>query len=580
MKYFEIAFKDFTNRNIIIKENELIDYIHKARKSNVELYRSYYMYDYEIIEHMQKYKTVKSYKGNYYLKHIVFDIDKGIKTDIETLQLTQYIVELLRNDWYLDKESIIIWYSGRGYHIQFPNIFHFEPSNFMPNEVSNTLKHHFPECDTSLYDNTQLLRTEFTINNKSNLYKVPIDIDILYSNLETIIDIAKIGQIQNIDLIETTDLNYSDKIIKSHSDRLNLDYRLHNTRIVTCTQKMYEEGAKEGSRHQNLFVMINTWKHAGLNFKQCLELAKQWNKGSLTDYDLKYNVAYNFDKGYNNPSCSYPTRVKYCDSKCIFYNNKNYVIETETIDKLENLYTEYVKNDLSKISFDLNDLFNIGQTYKFMPGEMIFFTGDTGLGKTSFVQNICAKLKHFEILFLSFEMNPIHLFRRFVQIEHTLNIDQVKQYYYSNTNTLSDGLKHIKFVTTSPTINDVRKLIVQFNPRMIVIDTIDGLKSNKEAYNTYDKMENIILGLREIAVKMNTIIFGIHHINKESSKGKLNIHSLKGSSSAAQKSDKVLGIEGDRNKQIRTISSLKARDEAFFETQLRFNIATFQFENL
>ena len=48
------------------------------------------------------------------------------------------------------------------------------------------------------------------------------------------------------------------------------------------------------------------------------------------------------------------------------------------------------------------DIFNC-QDYIIKPGELIVFSGDTGMGKTAFVQNIVTKGMK-ETLFLSLEM--------------------------------------------------------------------------------------------------------------------------------------------------------------------------------
>ena len=63
----------------------------------------------------------------------------------------------------------------------------------------------------------------------------------------------------------------------------------------------------------------------------------------------------------------------------------------------------------------MKDIFEGAQDYILKPGELVIFSGDTGMGKTAFVQNLVANSKK-DTLFLSLEMNEVLTYRRFVQI--------------------------------------------------------------------------------------------------------------------------------------------------------------------
>ena len=92
-------------------------------------------------------------------------------------------------------------------------------------------------------------------------------------------------------------------------------------------------------------------------------------------------------------------------------------------------------------------------------------------------------------------------------------------------------------------------------------------------------MNTIINRLKALAINQDIIIIGVHHINKESSKNSwTDLHSAKGSSTVVQKADKVIAINGDRNKLLRFVNSEKSRDESRFKMTFEFQPQTFKWE--
>ena len=95
------------------------------------------------------------------------------------------------------------------------------------------------------------------------------------------------------------------------------------------------------------------------------------------------------------------------------------------------------------------------------------------------------------------------------------------------------------------------------------------------------KTDHIINGLRQIVSQQNIMVIGVSHITKSGSRdGRLDVHAAKHSSSIAQKADKVMAIEGERDSQIRVFRSLKSRDAENFETTLEYNPLYFQFNEV
>jgi len=539
---------------------------------------------------MELYKTVRGYSGKMWLDNIVIDIDKGNDTNEGVLYRSQMFVQKLEEDWKLDRNEIQIYFSGRGYHISFPDIFQFEPSPDLPDEVKATLTKYFPEMDSMPLMKTGLIRVPFSYNSKTKLYKTPLSAMEFFSwTPEQIFEVASKFAYRKVerDIISSIP-DYSNLKVVKKSRRKKEEERDETTRIITCAQTMFDQGAaaQEGERHKILIRLVATWRMRGDSFKSAMALARAWNEGSLPDYELEKQVKYIWDKGYS-PGCDDAVRVKFCDPKCIYYKQKNLVTQVMDSKTMEESYKNFIKTDFANTSFDLNELYNMKSSYRIYPGEVIYFIGETGIGKTALVQNICVRLRRMKILYLSLEVNEKLLFRRFIQIAEGMTKEQVFAHYSGNGESLTEKIDHIQVMTASPEIEAIEQLIKRYHPQITVIDTTDGISVNKAFTRGNTDIEKIGIGLKEMANRTNTIIIGIHHIAKSAAvndKGEskeLTVHSGKGSSAIEQKSDRMIAIEGSLQTNVRLVRSLKTRDDESFAIQLQFNAnTTFRMEQL
>lgn len=306
----------------------------------------------------------------------------------------------------------------------------------------------------------------------------------------------------------------------------------------------------------------------------------EWNNGSM-DNDKVVRVVDSIYTGNYQYGCNDIIMSEYCDSKCIYYKNKNYTLDIKGIDELESAFTEYIQKDLAKKSINMAHIFPGATPYDLKPGELVIVSGDTGMGKTAFVQNIVAKAKK-DTLFLSLEMNEYLTFRRFVQIVANKTKEWVNNIFISNENaSFRELLSHIRIMTIQPQIDAVKRIVAEHEPSVLVVDTTDELQVDGFR-NDIQEQNMKIDALKNIAQKHNTLVIAIHHINKSSaSTGQLGIHSLKGSSNVVQKADKVILVRGtSRDDMYRSIQSVKSRDEAPFEMLARFTFETMQYERL
>ena len=581
-KYIEIAVGSTVNRNQAIPLEKLVSYV-----NGDELYRSYYTFNSEFPKHLETFKTVKSFKGKCYLDRIILDIDKGGNTNEYVLDRTRECIRNMIDGLEIPEDWIQPWFSGTGYHIHLPNIFGFEPSKNLPQIVKETLTRYFPEADPSIYDRTRIIRVGWTKNSKTNLYKTPFTVKEIMSFDWKKIHESSVKPFRKVDVESSEYTQLFEPIIPTRNE--NRDYGSADTRqadvtsVAPCVAKMYNEGPQIGKRHITILRMVSYYRRHGIPEQAVRSIIDGW----VPDMDKKEReniIASCYAGGYRY-GCQDKVMDEYCDPKCIYYSSKakgnDPLVAVLSATDMEKRYVERIRNNLHEHGFNLKDLYpSIGSDYWFLPNELSILMGDTGLGKTGLMQNIVLKAK-LKTLWLSLEFDDFLMYRRFLQIEKSKTSLEVDDHYMSNTNSWSKDIDFIQCLTVPPTIEAIKHLVAEVQPKILVIDTIDGVGSSQYISDSMVKTDHIINGLRQIVSQQSIIVVGVSHITKSGSRdGKLDVHAAKHSSSIAQKADKVMAIEGDRDSQLRVFRSLKSRDADNFETTLEYNPLYFQFNEL
>jgi len=581
VKYVELAIGSVSNRAYAIRPEHITKYI----KPNQELYRSLFILDKSAFEHFRDKGSIKSYKGTYALNTVIFDIDRGKKTGQDTKQRALSFYETLLEQG-LEDDQIHIWFSGRGFHIEIPNLYGFVPSENLPYQAKMTIDSHFGKLVDNIYDKGRLIRVGYTINMKSELYKLPLSWKML--NDMTYLEICEYCQTQKQDynhkpFDENQITIWEDKVldVKEFKEENNAD--VSNTNLnahVTCVQKMWKSD-KEGERHITLLRMANGWRRMGIQKEGAIKMS-EYNIPSLDHNEILKIIDDVYAWEHNGYSCSDTIMEKYCDPICKFYKNKNYGLEVLNVKELSSKLRDFVHMDMDTNSFNLKDYYPMNTDYRFLPGELAILLGDTKLGKTAWLQSLMVKLSHMNVMYLSLEVGDWLIFRRFLQAGNGITKQEVNETYRiydeDRVNKINDKVKHIKVMTTSPDIDSMKQLIADNQPQIVCIDTIDAIEV-KYNNDPFTKMEKIVNSLKQIATQMDVIFFGISHISKGASRDMLTVHSAKGNSAIEQKADKILGIQGQRDaNNIRVIRSLASRDETDFEMAFDFDYKTFQFK--
>jgi len=579
--YIEVAVGSVSSRGSICKIDELSKYL----KPNLELYRSLYSFDESAVEHFQNNRTVRSYSGTFELDRLTFDIDKGKNSKDKIMADIRYFLHLLE-DKGVDPDIMRVWFSGRGFHVEIPELYGFGASKETPEVVKRTISKEFGSIADSIYDYARLIRVGYSFNMKSKLYKTPLKTTEVHNlDYNDIIELSrpfcredfKHEYLVKVEPIWNSEIAVLEPklAIETHVTAKKGDYNGH----VTCVQKMQDD-VEEGRRHTMLLRMISAWSRKGIDAKGCYSLAQTYVP-TLEYNEIIRTVDQVIDKGYRY-SCNDPIMAEFCDSKCIFYKRKDYTMDVLSTDDMRKRFSQFATTDFTKTSFNLRDIYDISYNYIFYPGELAMLIGDTGLGKTAWLQNLVVSTPNLDCLYLSLEVHDHLIYRRFLQIANGIKKEKVMDLHSVDLNgELQDAItpiEHINIMTTTPEIGSMKQLITELSPKIVVIDTIDAIKVN---YNNdpFNKMEVIINELKQLAVQESIIIIGVSHISKSASfESRLTVHSGKGNSVIEQKADKVIGIMGEREATRRVIRSLKSRDEAKFQVSLLFDYETFRFK--
>jgi len=587
--YIEVSMGGPSNRGHIIHKSHFHTWVKEAQIKRIECYRSMYSFDESIKEHVAVAKTIRNYNGVFGLDKVVFDIDKGNYSDKNFMTKARTFIEKLQN---LDvpENYIQAWFSGRGIHLTLPNVFGLKPSKNLPKILAETIKVNFAEVD-NIYDYARLIRVGQTINEKSGLWKVPIGLDEIFR-----LDYEGICQLAKEPRKWSFDEPVSVKPVLEHLVSYPLDGvkevnkqhdKLSPTRIVTCMQKAFNAGPKEGKRHATLLRLASWMYRQGLPKEIVKTSLRTWVGEKFEHKEVDGIVESQFVKGYSY-KCEDTIMANFCDVNCIFYQHRNYGTEMATSSEIEKSFAEFIKQDMSKISFNLALFFPSIEEHNILPGQLVVLTGDTGVNKTALAQYLCVNLQHLSILYFSTEVDKHLMYRRFIQQAHGMTKTEVYQHYKDNANSLSQKINHIKLTDLSPKFEEIESYIRKERPHMVVVDTMEDIETEQQT--VYDKTQFLASKLKQLAQKYKCIILAISHISKSAANTefgkapndetvtKLWVHSMKGSTGIGQKADKVWGIEGNRKNNERVFKVLKARDESWFTTNLIIDIKTFRFK--
>jgi len=579
--YHEVAIGSPQQRGLLIPQEQIIDVI-LEHGQNHAIYKSLYLYDEEGRQYHKLRKTFKDFLGKRYIKDVLIDIDRADNTDEYTLNKTKSVLFELE-ELGVQKRSYNIYFSGTGYHIIISGeVFNFpEGTSDLPFIVKETMNNLFSEIDLAVYNRTSIYRCEATLNPKSGLFKIPLTHDEISTlSAQEIISKAKDQILLQGEPI-WGDGELENKVITEIPKIRIMESNVEPRNIVPCVQKMYKLGPEEGSRNNTMMRIASHFFRHGIPSAACKAALLEWNNGQLRSDVIIKKVEDTYRGGYKY-GCKDVLMAKYCQTHCIHYKRKDYLIDVKNSEELQSELAERLETDFSGRTIDLAKSLGVhDKDATVYPGELVTIFGSTGANKTALAQNIVlgynaeydqiVKEKQIPTLFLSLELSGFVMHRRNLQIVSGANKDTVMNNYKSLYEYHKEELSHIIMQSVSPTIPQIQDKIKQLQPKCVVIDYIDLVDVPFNKRGEYEKLNYISHSLSNIAVNEDIIIIQISQVSRDYSRNQImDLYAAKGSGAIENASRKVIGITGSSDDTGKKVSLFKNSDGDLFDVKLEW----------
>ena len=579
MIYVEIAVGSPRNRGIMVLKSDLHKYI---PMDGTALYRSVYLYNEEAKQLADSKGTLKGYHGERGIDNVLIDIDRKDNSDEYTLKRLRSTLAHLNILEVLD-ESIQCYFSGTGYHIVITNrVFNFQPSDSLPYQVKQTMSSLFENIDTSIYMRSGIYRVAHTKNPKTGLYKIPITLS--QANNCTVKEIHSLASDPLFEYpysVLDGDCELEGYICLKTPKIAEFGKVTEPTKIVPCVQTMLRNGPMEGSRHNTVLRIASHFKRHGIPSEYAKVGLLHWNNNTLNEKQIieKTESVYN---GNYNYGCQDVLMKKYCQTKCIYFRNKDYHIHVKDSDELQKEFAERIETNFKGRTNPLAEMFGLTEyDTQIYPGELVTIFGPTGSNKTTLAQNLAlgVDFKNDRIntkwqiptLFLSLELSAWYMHRRHLQIVSGSSKEEVNNHYKDIYGRYADKLRHLQIQTVSPTLSSIQEKIKELTPSVVIVDYIDLVETPRDIKGEYEQIKFVSHSLASLAVNLDVIIIQISQVSREYSRNEvLDLYAGKGSGAIENASRKVIGLNGQANTNVKHINMYKNTDGELFDVEVEW----------
>ena len=579
MKYVEIAVESPRNRGTLVLKPDLHKYIPEDGKA---LYRSVYLYNEDAKQFADSKGTLKGYHGERGIDNVLIDIDRIFNSNEYTLKKLRDTLEHLRVLEVLG-ESLQCYFSGTGYHIVITNkVFNFQSSGSLPYQVKQTMSSLFNNIDTSIYMRSGIYRVAHTKNQKTGLYKIPITLEEAYSSsVEEIHKLASDPRFEYPYSVLDGDNELEGYICLETPKVAKFGNVMEPTKVVPCVQTMLRNGPVEGSRHNTILRMASYFKRNGVPSEYAKVALLHWNNNTLNEQKIieKTESVYNGNYTY---SCQDVLMKKYCQTRCIYFKNKDYHINVKNSDELQKDFEERLETNFQGRTIPLAAMFGLDEyDTQIYPGELVTIFGPTGANKTTLAQNLALGVdfkndrinKEWQIptLFLSLELSAWYMHRRHLQIVSGISKEDVNTHYKEIYKKHADELRHLQIQTISPTLSSIQDKIKELNPSVVIVDYIDLVETPRDVKGEYEQVKFVSHSLSNLAVNLDVIIIQISQVSREYSRNEvLDLYAGKGSGAIENASRKVIGLNGQANTNVKHINMYKNTDGELFDVEVEW----------
>lgn len=326
----------FTRNNYISYEEATNGGIERflQKLNNTDAYSTVYLYETDDIDNCLLYAP------------IYLDLDIDLKDDGDFRRVvrdTLITITCIEEELNVPSEYIRIFFSGsKGFHIMIdPIVFGIDPDkdlNDKYKKVATRLNRQtmYKSIDTGIYDRKRLFRLPNSINSKTGLYKVPIDIETLRrADYEFIKDYASSPK-----ELEVSEVTFVPEAKRAY-ERLLLVERMKESRkrtprsiipferkeLLPCVEKLIEEGVGKGGRNNACVAIASSVVQSGVDREETVDILLNWNENNdppLPESEVVRTVysAYSLAQSGRGYGCNFFKEHDYCiGSECSLYKN-------------------------------------------------------------------------------------------------------------------------------------------------------------------------------------------------------------------------------------------------------------------
>lgn len=293
--FFKRKYYVLRNENYETHKNDFV-----VKCNNIDVYECAYHYENEDIDDC-------NIIGNPYLD---FDIDEFTESNWNKLvKEVKYVINYIELSMGIPPEELYLYFSGsKGFHL----IISHKSIGIEPSKTLNYDFKYFAKglayishgknraaakettLDLKIYDKKRLFRLPGSINSKSGLYKVPVNIEQLYQyGLKQMLKWASEPRKRTVPInpifraiskegynaIVAAGLEYENRtsvMPKKESRKPELKEGEH-LELLPCSKKLLETGALKGTRNQSCFALSNSLFQCGYKLDEVQELISSWN---------------------------------------------------------------------------------------------------------------------------------------------------------------------------------------------------------------------------------------------------------------------------------------------------------------
>ena len=543
------------NRHHFSEVNKMESYMNMSQ----DVFMSLYDYDDYVIDYVKKKRSLSGYDGIMYMPdEFILDVDgSNPENALDKLQGLLLLLE----DLDITRQT---YFSGTGFHVHIPQeAFRWKPCEDLHIKVKEELKSKgiFDFADPSVTDKTRLIRVPNTLNTKSNLWKVQVNIS---GNIKDIMEYATIARdIKELDHECDPVFDVLKRKAKPTSEYQKVSLgRQPDPVNFPCIQTMLE-GTGQGQRHQVALRLAAhfRWLYPEDIVRNVMEMWRKQVDNPNHPFTTKEmdNIITNCYTGHDGAGyrygCSDIIMDEYCKNTCKLYKSK----KSQTMMDAKTMEAEFI-DFLANNREPLNLGALYGQDFPIYPGEVVIVQAPPKSMKTMLLQNWVNSFKR-PTYFIEMEMSPRQIWSRFCMIEMGWNDEQLKEHYVQMQEDMANRFNWltVEYGSCYPSELEKRLSLLATKPEIVVVDHMGLLRSKQKDNNM--KVEEASQALMELAVQHKVIVFAVSEITKNAFHEGMNLASARGSFRIAYNANKVLSVTPFKNED-NVIRSLQVESTA------------------